>query len=336
METKHVLVTGAGGFLGSYIVKELLERGYKVTGLARNVYPELVSLGVEFVKCDLSVKEEVEQLDLGSFDGLIHTAALAGVWGSYQRYETINYLGTIYLYERAKACGLKNIVYTSSPSVVFGEDDIVDGDETLNYPEKYYTHYAKTKAMAEEYILAHSIDDQLNTVSLRPHLIWGPGDPHLIPRVLEKAKKGKLKIVGRGDNLVDIIHVRNAALAHVQALETLFKTDEFNGESYFIGQERPVNLWDFLNSVLALKGLPLITQEVNFNLAFHLGHGFELLFKLVGIERPEPPMTRFVALQLAKSHYFKHDKAKRDFGYEPKVSIEQGLKDLFISETSVQ
>lgn len=334
--SKNILVTGAGGFLGSYIVRELLKRDYKVTGLARNSYPEIEKLGVSFIKCDLRDTKQVEQLDLSGFDAMIHSAAMAGVWGSFKKYHETNYVGTLHLYQQAKACGLKNIVFTSSPSVVFGKEDIMGEDETLSYPKKFYTHYAQTKAMAESYVLTHSIKDQLNTVALRPHLIWGPGDPHLIPRVLARARHNKLKIIGNGENLVDIIHVENAALAHVQALEKILQTDELNGEAYFIGQERPVKLWDFLNDVLALKGLPLVTQTVSFDMAYRMGHLFELFFKLVGIERPAPPMTRFVALQLAKSHYFSHKKAQKDFDYRPQVTIEEGLKNLFRDLTDLR
>lgn len=328
MPKKNILVTGAGGFLGSHIVKQLLDKGYHVTGLARNEYPEIISMGVDWIKCDLTSHDEIDNIDLTKFSAIIHTAALAGVWGNEEKFYQINYEGTINLVNAMIEQKVKNLIYTSSPSVVFGKDDIINGDETLLYPEKYYTYYAKTKSMAEKYVLEMATEGMIKAVSLRPHLIWGPGDPHLIPRILERAKQQKLKIVGDGDNLVDVIHVKNAAAAHIQAMEALIEGVGISGNAYFIAQERPVNLWDFINSILSLKGLPLVTDRVSFKSAYRIGRILEWVYRFFGIVRPEPPMTRFVAMQLAKSHYFKHDKAVKDFGYKIQISIEEGLKTI--------
>jgi nucleoside-diphosphate-sugar epimerase len=320
----NVLVTGGGGFLGTAIVKKLLASNYEVTSLSRSRYSHLDEMGVKTIKIDLSDEHSVSSLDLKSFDAIFHVAALAGVWGRFETFHKINFLGTKNLVDKAIADGVEYFIYTSTPSVVFGADDIINGDESISFPKKYYTHYAKTKAMAESYIKELS-NDIFKSISIRPHLIWGEGDPHLIPRLRLKAKEGKLRIVGNGENLVDIIHVDNAASAHVNALTSLIQNSSLSGNAYFIGQEKPVNLWDFINQLLAVYKILPIQSYIPFRAAFVLGFILEKFYSLLGIISPEPQMTRFIALQLAKSHYFSHEKAKSDLGYLPTVSIEDGL-----------
>ena len=323
----NILVTGGGGFLGLEIVKQLLDKGHKVTSLSRNHYESLEVLGVKTLKVDLTNTEEISKLDLKQFDCVFHVAALAGVWGSYDSFYNINYMGTKNLVDKCLEDQVSKFIYTSTPSVVFGDDDILNGDESLEFPSKYYTHYAKTKSMAESYVKAKSSNSFL-TISIRPHLIWGEGDPHLIPRLKEKARSGRLKIVGDGDNMVDIIHVSNAAHSHILAMESLSDRPELSGNSYFVGQERPVNMWHFLNQILEVYKIEKIEDRVSFSIAFYLGFVFEVIYKIIGIKSPEPPMTRFIALQLAKSHYFSHAKAKCDLGYSPILTIEEGLLKL--------
>lgn len=327
----NVLVTGGGGFLGGHIIRVLLKRQYTVTNLSRNLYPELEEIGVKTIQLDLCEENKVNQLDLSSFDAIFHVAALAGVWGKYEKYYSINYLGTKNLMNKAILDKVKHFIYTSTPSVVFGRDDIRNGDESLCYPDHYLTAYAKTKSMAEELILNQT---EINTVALRPHLIWGPGDPHILPRLKEKARLGRLKRVGQGDNLVDVIYVENAAKAHVDALEGLIKNSALSGNAYFIGQEDPVNLWDFINTLLTKSKLEPIESSISYKNAYRLGYVLEKIYKFIGITKPEPPMTRFVATQLAKNHYFSHAKAKNDFGYVPSITTSEGLRRTFL-EVSV-
>ena len=326
----RILVTGGGGFLGTHIIKELLKNPrYIVTNFSRHTYSHLEDLGVPTIKGDLTRPADVERALMQGFDAIFHVAALAGVWGRYQDFYNINYLGTKNLIEAAEAQGVKKFIYTSTPSVVFGRDDLLGVDEECPYPKEFLTPYAETKSMAEKLVLQKNNGTTFLTCALRPHLIWGPGDPHLFPRVIQKGKEGKLRIVGDGENLVDIIYVENAALAHVQAFEHLNPSSRVCGEAYFIGQERPVKLWDFINQILGYVKIEPVMKAIDVTTAYRLGWFFEKVFKAAGIQKPEPPMTRFVALNLGKSHYFSHAKAKRDFGYYPKVSIEEGLKKTF-------
>jgi 2-alkyl-3-oxoalkanoate reductase len=326
----RILVTGGGGFLGTHIIKELLKNStYVVTNFSRHTYAHLEDIGVPTIKGDLRKKEDVDRaLDKG-FDAIFHVAALAGVWGKYEDYFDINYQGTKHLIESGRARGVKQFIYTSTPSVVFNQDDLLGVDEKYPYATKFLNAYSETKTMAEKFVLEQNDGSEFLTCAIRPHLIWGPGDPHLFPRIIQKGKLGKLRIVGNGDNLVDIIYVENAAIAHVQAFEHLRPGSAVCGQAYFVGQERAVNLWDFINQVLGYVKVDPVVNSIEVSRAYKLGWALEKLYGFLGIKKPEPPMTRFVALNLGKSHYFSHEKAKRDFGYLPRVSIEEGLKRTF-------
>jgi 2-alkyl-3-oxoalkanoate reductase len=326
----RILVTGGGGFLGSHIIKELLKNStYIVTNFSRHTYPDLEDLGVPTIKGDLRKQEDVDRaLDQG-FDAIFHVAALPGVWGKFEEYYEINYLGTKFLAEGAKARGIQKFVYTSTPSVVFNKDDLLGVGEEQPYATNFLNAYTETKTMAEKLVLGLNDGKTFLSCALRPHLIWGPGDPHLFPRVIQKGKQGKLRIVGDGENLVDIVYVENAAVAHVQAFEKLTAGSPVCGEAYFIGQERPVKLWDFINQVLAHVKVDPVVSSIDVGTAYRIGWVLEKAYKFLGIQKPEPPMTRFVALNLGKSHYFSHAKANRDFGYDPKITIEEGLKRTF-------
>jgi nucleoside-diphosphate-sugar epimerase len=208
--------------------------------------------------------------------------------------------------------------------VVYGDDPIEGGDESLPYPDHYLTHYPATKAQAEQAVLAAHEPGVLHTVALRPHLIWGPGDPHLVPRLVERAKKGQIARVGDGTNRVSVAYVENAAHAHVLALDAIASpSSSAGGRAYFINEPEPVVLWDFLETILDGVGAPKPKKKLSFSAARKIGGAMELAYKTFGIS-DEPRMTRFVATQLATSHWFKVDRAREDLGFEPVVSVEEG------------
>ncbi len=322
----NILVTGGGGFLGRAICKQLIN-DHKVFSFSRNHHKSLDELSVETIKGSLHSKEDIIKA-LDGIDAVFHVAAIAGVWGKYEKYYSTNTLGTQNLVDACKESGIKYLIYTSTPSVVFEKEDICGADETIGYANKYLTHYAYTKSLAEKYVI-DSVDDNFFALAIRPHLIWGPGDPHIIPRLVQKSKSGRLKQVGDGENLVDIIYVDNAASAHVKAFNALVENKNLSGRKYFVGQEKPVKLWSFINQLLVSSGEELVESSISFKTAYYVGWILEKIFGVIGITQPEPPMTRFVATQLAKSHYFSHANAKADFGYEPLVSIEEGLVETF-------
>jgi len=325
----NVLVTGGGGFLGLEVCKKLIEKDFLVTSISRKKYKELEDLNITQIECDLSDQNDINNISLIGFDIIVHTAAKAGVWGSRNEFFSANLHGTINIFNKAKLDGVKYFIYTSSPSVVFGEKDLINEDENLAYPLKYHTYYAHSKALAENYILSN-VDEEIKAIALRPHLIWGKNDPHLIPRIIQKSKKNRLVKVGDGQNLVDVIYVENAAMAHVNAINALIEKPQLSGQAYFIGQEKPINLWSFIDRILAAHQLSPVKKQISFKAAFYIGQLFEFVYPFINIFfKAEPPMTKFMALQLAKSHYFSHEKARVDLNYKPDISFEDAFKKTF-------
>lgn len=320
---QKILVTGAGGFLGRYIVDLLLKNNYQVSGLGRTRHQDLVEQGVEWHAVDLRDYPAVLNAVAGH-DAVIHCASKIAMWGDWNEFLAINLIGTQNLLKACKNHGVRKFVYTSTPSVVFGKNSIEGGDESLPYPENSVSRYGRSKALAEKEVL-NANDSKFFTCALRPHLIFGPGDDHLVPRLVEAAKAGRLKVIGDGENKVDVIAVQNAAMAHVLALEGLGPNSAVNGQAYFIAQNEPVKLWDFTNTLLGFFGVSPITKKVPFNFAYAVGAILEFFARIFNIKSDRLPMTRFVSMQLSKSHWFHHTKAKRDFGYDPKLSTKEAL-----------
>lgn len=321
----RALITGGGGFVGKAITRQLLQEGVDCTVLGRNVYPDLVTNGVTCLRGDICDREFVLE-KVSDFDVVFHVAALAGIWGKQNSFYTVNVNGTSNIVEACLLNQIPALVHTSTPSVVFAGEDIESGDEQLNYPATFLCHYAETKAIAEKYVL--KIDQaQLKTCAIRPHLVWGPDDPHLIPRLIDRGRKKKLKVVGGGSNLVDISYVDNVASAHILAAKNLLSTGEAIGKAYFIGQERPVELWQWINDLFKHLNIPKVKRSVSFPLAYGVGQILEVIHA-VFLPSREPAMTRFLAQQLGKSHYFSHERATSDFGYQPKITIEEGMERL--------
>lgn len=320
-----VLVTGGGGFLGGAIVRMLVERGDAVRSFSRGAHPQLAALGVEQYQGDLDDREAVARTAQGC-ELVFHVAAKAGVWGNYDDFYRANVVGTENVLAACRRHGIARLVYTSSPSVVFDGRDVEGGDESLPYPPRFEAHYPATKARAEQLALAAN-SAELAVTALRPHLIWGPGDNHLVPRIIAKARAGRLRRIGTRPNLVDTVYVDNAARAHLQAADRLVPGSAVAGKSYFISNGEPLPLWEMVNRILAAADLPPVTRSIPPQLAVALGglcEGVWSLFRLGG----EPPMTRFVAHELASAHWFDLSAARRDFGYAPEVSIDEGLVRL--------
>ncbi len=322
----RALVTGGGGFLGLYIVEQLVARGDLVRVLCRGAYPRLTELGVECVAGDIRDAAAVTRACAG-VDTVFHVAAVSGIWGPWQHYYGINTQGTENVLAGCRAQHVLRLIYTSSPSVIYDGREHRGADETLPYPSSYLCHYPHSKALAERAVLAANGTDGLSTTALRPHLIWGPRDNHLIPRLIARAKAGKLRRVGPGDNLIAMSYVENAAHAHVLAADKLGPGSAVAGQAYFINEPEPVKLWQWVDQLLALAGLPGVTKSISRRAAYAAGTALEAVYgslRLAG----EPPMTRFLAQQLGGSHYYDIGKATRDFGYKAIVPVDEGMRRL--------
>ncbi|MFC1812973.1 NAD-dependent epimerase/dehydratase family protein, partial [Thermodesulfobacteriota bacterium] len=299
------------------------ERGDIVSSFSRSFYPELASAGVEQIQGDISDRIAVEAA-CRDMDLIFHVAAKPGIWGDYDTYYQTNVVGTQNVVAGCNAHSVSRLVYTSSPSVVFDGTDMEGVDESVPYPKDYHAHYPKTKAIAEQYIV-QAASRHLMTITLRPHLIWGPKDNHLVPRIIKRGKR--LVKIGSGKNLVDTIYIDNAADAHILAADALEKNPELSGRIYFISQGDPVPLWGMVNDILKAAGLPPVRRSMSRRMARGAGALLEFFYSVLKI-KGEPQMTRFLADELATAHWFDISAARKDLGYVPRVSTQEGLRRL--------
>lgn len=319
------LVTGGGGFLGGAVVTALLARGDTVTSLARGDYPHLRDQGVRTVRGDLAdpatARAAVEGVDV-----VLHVAAKAGIGGRAEDFRRSNVVGTRVLLEACRDAGVGRLVFTSTPSVVHSGGDLHGGDESLPYATSFDSAYPATKAEAERAVLAAN-GPGLATVALRPHLVWGPGDTQLVPRILARARSGRLRLVGDGSSVVDTTYIDDAARAHLDAADRVAPGAACAGRAYFVTSGDPRPIRELIDGILRAGGLPPVTGTVPRPVAVGAGAVVETLWALLR-RTDDPPMTRFLARQLATAHWFDIAAARRDLGYAPRVDLDEGFERL--------
>jgi nucleoside-diphosphate-sugar epimerase len=315
----RAFITGGGGFLGTAIARILVARGDEVTSFSRSRHPHLDALGVRCIQGDVTDYEAVLAAMRGS-EVVFHTAAKAGIWGPRAEYERVNVTGTRAVMRAAVEARVRGVVHTSSPSVCFDGRDHVLARNDLPLARHFQCEYPRAKAEAERIALLTNRANDVAVCALRPHLVFGPGDPHLLPRILQRARERKLKIVGDGSNQVSLTYVDNAAHAHVDAADRLDPHAAHAGRAYFIAQEEPVVLWAWIASLLGSLGIEPPRSRVSERTARRAGIVAESVWRMLG-RQDDPPMTRFVALQLARTHTYDMTPAKRDFDYVERVDL---------------
>ena len=320
-----ILVTGGSGFLGGAVVRQLVARGDKVRSLQRGEAPQLRALGVEVVRADLADRQAVADAATGC-EAVMHIGAKAGIWGPYEDYYRANVVGTRNVIEACRVHGIQRLVYTSTPSVIHAGGDVEGVDERAPLATHFDTAYPATKAEAESMVLAAN-GPTLATVSLRPHLIWGPNDAQLTARILARGRAGRLRLVGGGVKKIDSLYIDNAVSAHLLALDRLAPGAQCAGRAYFISQDEPMRQCDLVNGILAAGGLPPCEKFISPSAAYVVGAVLEFVWRVMG-RTDEPMMTRFLAKQLGTAHWYDISAAKRDLGYVPSVSIAEGLTRL--------
>ena len=318
-------MTGGGGFLGGAVVRALHARGDDVVSVARGDYPALRELGVHTVRGDLA-DTSVALAAADGCDAVVHVAARAGIAGTAAQFERSNIAATLSVLTACRSLGISRLVHTSTPSVVHAGSDIEGGDESLPYATTFTSDYPRTKAVAERAVLS-AADGSLATVALRPHLVWGPGDPQLTARILERARTGRLRFVDGGRAVVDTTYVDDAVSAHLCALDALEPGAACSGRAYFISSGDPRPVREIVNAILAAAGLPPETRSVPLRAAVAAGAVAEGVWRVLG-RSDDPPMTRFMAHQLATAHWFDISAAQRDLGYVPQVGVDEGLRRL--------
>lgn len=319
-------ITGASGFIGGKIAERLLAEGRRVRVLARRPLPHLEALGAEVIPGDLDDREALRR-GCQSAETVFHVAGRVGVWGPHREFFDVNVGGTRNIINACREAGVPRLVYTSSPSVVYNGGDLAGLDESAPLCTAAPCAYPTSKAAAEREVLA-AHGPALATVALRPHLVWGPGDKNVVPRVLALARTGKLKIIGSGRNKVDVTHISNVVDAHLLAEGALAQPGRAaGGKAYFITNGEPVILWDWINQLLRGVGIPEITKHVPLPVAYAAGGVMEALWRMLPL-KGEPPMTRFVAKEMATDHWFDLSAARRDLGYHPLVTMADGTVEL--------
>ncbi len=319
------LVTGGGGFIGAALLKQLLKNNYETASFSRGDYPELRRLGIEIIRGDLTDPEAVTKAFAGR-DIVFHVAAKAGVWGAYQEFYRPNVLGTQNVVNACVLQRVKYLIFTSSASVIFDGKNIDGANETTPYPSRPMSPYIKTKALAEQYVLKANCSS-LKTLSLRPHLVWGPGDNHIIPGVIERSRTDKLRRIGEGKNLIDTIYIDNCVSAHLCAADTIKQNPDVAGKAFFITNGEPLPVWDFINHILEAACLPPVTKSISSKTALIAACLLELVYKILAI-RNEPSLTRFLVHELCTSHWFDISAARKQLGYVPTISINKGFEQL--------
>jgi nucleoside-diphosphate-sugar epimerase len=315
-EARTVLVTGGGGFLGKALVKALIHEGAFVKTIQRNLYPELVSLGVEQLAFDISNPEIINHPFFDGVTDVFHTAAKVEMWGKREDFFRVNVTGTDNLLSAVKKNKIKRFIFTSSPSVIASGKDLQNVDESIPYPQIFHAFYPETKAQAEQNVRREGRDSEIKTITLRPHLIYGPGDTSLEALIIKKAKAGRLVQVGSGKNLADFCHIDDCVEAHLCAALALERNAAISGNVYFISQGKPILLWEWIEAALKRNGLSPIKKKIPASIAIRLGRFLEVISKF-SFGFIEPPFTRFLAEEMATDHYFDIGAARRDIGFNP-------------------
>jgi nucleoside-diphosphate-sugar epimerase len=320
----RALITGGGGFLGRYVVEQLLARDDEVTVFARGAYPELEAMGVRLVRDDLADAAAVEAACAG-MDVVYHVASLTGYWGPWEAFYQANVVGTRNVIAACRARGVPRLVYTSTPSVVFNDQPHEGADESLPYPDHYENSYSRSKAIAERAVMGASGQDGLLTVSLRPHLVIGPRDRHLLPRVIARIGTGRVPQIGDGTNMVDLTYVEDAARAHLLAADALAPGSPAAGSVYFVTQGAPVNAWQWIDQLMRALDRRTVRYRVPLGAARAALGLLEFAYRALPLPG-EPPATRFLANELAMSHYYDISRARRELGYAPQFTMEEATQ----------
>jgi len=321
----NVLVTGGSGFLGRALCAALIARGYTVSSYQRSFSRDLETLGVRQVLGDLTDADGLAKACVGQ-DAIFHNAAKAGAWGSYRSYFDANVRGTENVIAACRENSVGRIVYTSTPSVTHSGRTPVEGGNEVDTPygENFKAPYPATKKIAELAMLAAN-DARLATVALRPRLIWGPGDTQLLPRLVERARAGRLRFIASGDNRMDTTYIDNVVQAHLAAFDHLAPAAACAGKAYFISNGEPTSAREIVNALLQATGTPAISASIPYPIAYAAGALLEAVWHVLPM-RGEPPMTRFLAEQLSTPHWYDISAAKRDFGYAPTIDLAEGLR----------
>ncbi len=321
-----VLVTGATSLIGTHLVDALVGRGDDVRTFQRTPPAEGDRSGVAHVAGDVSDADAVDAAVSGC-DAVVHLAAKVGIVGERESFVAVNVDGTRHVVDAAARRRLERVVHVSSPSVAHDGRPIIGGgaDPALTSISNG-GWYPETKAIAEPLAL-DAASEHMGVVAVRPHLVWGPGDTQLVGRIVERARAGRLALVGGGTALVDTTYIDNAATSLVAALDAVQPGARCSGRAYVIANGEPRPIRELVLGICAAAGVEAQPKDVPFAVATRIGGVIDRLWPRLGRD-DEPPLTRFLAEQLGTAHWFDPRPAATDLGWQPTVSIDEGLERL--------
>lgn len=316
---KKVLVTGATGFLGKYVVEELVEHGYQVRAFGRNraIGQSLVNASVTFIQGDLTNQEDLTKA-CQEMDMVVHAGALSTVWGPWEDFYQTNVLGTKYILEACSEANIERLVYVSSPSIYAAPRDQLDIKESDAPQENRLNNYIRSKLASEKLFKDYP---DVSSVILRPRGLFGIGDTSILPRVLNLSQKIGIPLIGDGRQLMDMTCVENVALAIRLALET----PQAAGEVYNITNGEPRVFRDLIEETLRGLGYPIRYRKIPAPLVSAISSILEFIYKNLKL-KGEPALTRYTYYLLRYSQTLDISKAERDLGYRPKITISEGIE----------
>ncbi len=322
-------MTGGSGFLGRWIVERLLARGDAVRVMQRGPSPALAERGVDVLQGDVEDPAEARAAVKG-VDVVFHVAARVGLHGTWSDHHRTHVVGTRNLLDACLAERVGRFVYTSSGRVVADSGVIEGGDEDAPYPRRFLSAYARSKAEAEQGVLAAHERGRLHTVALRPQFVWGPGDRGFVSRVVEASRTRRVERVGGADVRVSMSYVEDVAAAHMLAASAIESPwAAAGGRAYFVTDTEPVSLWGFVDGLLVDLGLPPTDGAMSYAAAWRLGLALELTHRALG-RSGEPRMTRPLAAAVGRSCWFTTHRARRDLGWVPEVGPIEGRRRLLV------
>ena len=315
-----IFITGGSGFVGGALIERLKDK-HELYAMARSdrSADKVRELGAEPVSCSL---DTITEDHLRGMDVVIHSAAYVEPWGKFKLFYHANVTGTQTMLDRSRAAGVKRFIHVSTESVLFRGQDLDDVDETHPYPERSPFPYSETKKQAEKRVLAANVPGEFETLSLRPRLVWGPGDTTILKNLCDLVDKGDFRWINQGRAMTSTCYIDNYAQAVELALEK-----GRGGEVYFITDDEYISVRDLVNLMLASTGRSAPKKNLGYGIARFAAWGIEGVWKLLGIKK-QPPVTRFSVAIIACNCTIRIDKAKKELGYQPEFSIDTGMERL--------
>jgi len=314
----RIFITGASGFVGGAAASWLRERGHTITAMSRSKRSDAAirAAGATPIRCDLG---SVRASHLAGAEAVVHCAAFVEAWGPRDAWFEGNVLGTQAVLDAARSAGVRRFVHIGSEAALVHGQPLRGVDESYPLAPKSKYPYCATKAQAEQRVRAANVPGVFETIVLRPRFIWGPGDTTLLPTIEAMARARRWMWIDHGRAVTSTTHIANLSRAIELAL-----TEGRPGEAYFILDDGTRTLRTMIEGMAASRGLTLPSASLPSRVADAAGAVCELVWRALRL-RSDPPLTRHAAMVMSRDCVLKGDKAKSELGYEPLMTVEEGL-----------